>query len=957
MLSLFANPFAMIFGALLIASPIIIHLINRMKFKRVRWAAMEFLLKSQKRARRKMIIEQLILLLLRILLMLLVGLLLARFIGCDKGREGQTTLHVILLEDTLSTSDTIRADDGQTREVYQDAKTLVTDRIAGSAVQAGSPQFVTLLRMSDLDNPRAFGRLNTTSQEEMRGFLAPTKASLQHVDLVNGLRAAKKLFEADAVMRPVLHVVGDFRAADWGEQNRVQLTEAFEELKKAGVEVHLLDAVAPERSEQTKSPLSAENLAVTEVSPDAKIVAKYQPVEFTVKVKNFSNSEKKAVNVRVRVNGAERPEGMVVIPSIPPNGETVSKFVLTFDRTGSDDDVTAAMDKLTDPKQTIPPEERETLQLTVAGRFPVVSCHLEGEVGGIAADNVRYAAIEIRDRVPLLIVDNNTAAQRGTKEAESFFLQKLFTEPIKGYDVQIKSAAELETLNLQQYVGIFVCDVPRFSPAALKNLEAYAKGGGGVSFFMGPSVKADVIPEYNEKLYRDGKGIFPVPLDKGVGMDIPEDKRAALKFMRSLTYNKKLLTSKKTRSHPALEKLYTDNRGQAVSEDEYEKFFIFVVIDRYIRVNTQAMQGGATDLQTLVYLQNTSPMDVYTDRVNKLTDEFPIAEAKWEKYADTLKSYRQQLRQMAASTNELFNLGKVLEGLLDDPGNEALKRPSMVNFWAAAENALLKEKVERLRDEVSFGDPLYLAKNYGKGRVAAFMTSAGASWNDMEGFGKAYYPPMMINMLGYMASAGTDANPLLGQPWTFTFDKAAYDLKYRAAHFTEDVKANKVGVNSLGENLMAVVAPPKEALPEAKDGPKEQAKDKEADKPEEQYRLAFDRGREPGTYLFRFAERRAETGKPATDAPTKADYRMLAYNVDVAAEGNLLRANTDDVTQVARAPLHTATDDKLVDSLLARKRDLSENPWFYFVMLLALIAEQAMSVRLSFHTKTEAAAA
>ena len=88
MLSLFTNPFTMIAGALLISSPIIIHLINRMRFKRIRWAAMEFLLKSQKRSRRKLIIEQMILLFLRILLCLLVGLLLARFIGCDKSKEG-----------------------------------------------------------------------------------------------------------------------------------------------------------------------------------------------------------------------------------------------------------------------------------------------------------------------------------------------------------------------------------------------------------------------------------------------------------------------------------------------------------------------------------------------------------------------------------------------------------------------------------------------------------------------------------------------------------------------------------------------------------------------------------------------------------------------------------------------------------------------------------------------------
>src|SRR5690348_8764920 len=81
MFEFFLNPANMIVGGALISSPILIHLINRMRFKRVRWAAMEFLLKSQKRNRRRLIIEQLILLALRILLVLLAGILLARFLG------------------------------------------------------------------------------------------------------------------------------------------------------------------------------------------------------------------------------------------------------------------------------------------------------------------------------------------------------------------------------------------------------------------------------------------------------------------------------------------------------------------------------------------------------------------------------------------------------------------------------------------------------------------------------------------------------------------------------------------------------------------------------------------------------------------------------------------------------------------------------------------------------------
>src|SRR5256885_1015225 len=81
MIELFTNPGYLAAGVALISAPIIIHLINRMRFKRLRWAAMEFLLKAQKRSRRRLIIEQLLLLLLRCLLVALAALLVLRFTG------------------------------------------------------------------------------------------------------------------------------------------------------------------------------------------------------------------------------------------------------------------------------------------------------------------------------------------------------------------------------------------------------------------------------------------------------------------------------------------------------------------------------------------------------------------------------------------------------------------------------------------------------------------------------------------------------------------------------------------------------------------------------------------------------------------------------------------------------------------------------------------------------------
>src|SRR5437868_15409252 len=140
MFETFLNPGYVAAGAALVSLPIAIHLINRMRFKRVRWAAMEFLLKSQKRNRRRLIIEQLILLLLRIVLVLLVGLLLGRFLWDALAfTRPQNTLHVVVLDDTPSMGDAWRAD-GVAKNTFDVAKAAIVDEVVRGAAQARTPQ-------------------------------------------------------------------------------------------------------------------------------------------------------------------------------------------------------------------------------------------------------------------------------------------------------------------------------------------------------------------------------------------------------------------------------------------------------------------------------------------------------------------------------------------------------------------------------------------------------------------------------------------------------------------------------------------------------------------------------------------------------------------------------------------------------------------------------------------------
>jgi hypothetical protein len=73
----FANS-GLLWGLVLASVPIIIYILNRRRFKRITWAAMEFLLQAMKKNRRRLRIENLLLLIIRTAIVLLFVFALAR---------------------------------------------------------------------------------------------------------------------------------------------------------------------------------------------------------------------------------------------------------------------------------------------------------------------------------------------------------------------------------------------------------------------------------------------------------------------------------------------------------------------------------------------------------------------------------------------------------------------------------------------------------------------------------------------------------------------------------------------------------------------------------------------------------------------------------------------------------------------------------------------------------------
>src|SRR3954454_25120938 len=105
--AIFVSPWFAVAGGVLASIPIIIHILNRRRFKTVRWAAMEYLLQAMRKNRRKLKFEHWLLMAMRCLLIFLMGMALARPLGCENATVAalggqRTALHVFVIDNSYS---------------------------------------------------------------------------------------------------------------------------------------------------------------------------------------------------------------------------------------------------------------------------------------------------------------------------------------------------------------------------------------------------------------------------------------------------------------------------------------------------------------------------------------------------------------------------------------------------------------------------------------------------------------------------------------------------------------------------------------------------------------------------------------------------------------------------------------------------------------------------------------
>lgn len=436
----------------LLAVPIIIHLINLMRHRRVEWAAMEFLLESQKKNSTYVLLKQLLLLLMRMAavaaIVAIFGQLMWRTNLTILG--GSETHHIVLLDDTFSMSE------AGNETPFARAKNVIR-RLGQQAANEEGIQRFTLLRLSQTTPDLSAQLVNTEFGEVLERKIKPLRTSHLASGPNEALGRALELIKQSEGESNIIYLLSDFRTNQWETPEDVKKT--LKTLNEEQSKVVLVNCARDART----------NLAVTSLRPVSRTYAAGVPMFLEVEVTNFDESQTaEEVPLLIYEDGNVRPGEQ--IDRIPPGESKTRRFQVHFPTAG---------------------EHHITVKL---------------EPDAVDADNTRHLVLDFPLAIRTLLVDSDPAA------SDAKFLEAALNPggPVRtGYAPQIEPPSFLLSEELDKFGVIYLANVEHLDRKAVENLETYVKNGGGLGIFLNERANPAFI---NTELYREGKGFFPAPV-------------------------------------------------------------------------------------------------------------------------------------------------------------------------------------------------------------------------------------------------------------------------------------------------------------------------------------------------------------------------------------------------------------------------------------------------------------
>ncbi len=442
----------LLWGTLLGAIPLIIHLLNRRRFRRVEWAPMRYLKLTIQRNRRRIQIEQLLLFLLRIALPVLLFVSLARPLLNPTGLEnwlggGGRVSHVVLVDDSLSMG---YAADGLV--AFQRAR-----EVAGALIGATRPgDRATLVAASNPGVP-VFHEVEGTRREQLASDALALPATETHAAWPRVFEGVDGVLQSCTYPTRELTIITDLQKAGW-DAGVAPLTRQWAE---QGLRVRIVDVGSDETA----------NLVLESLTPlDRSILA-----------------------------GAES-RWEAVVRNASPRLFTGAKAILRVD------------DRPTElPLPEIAPAQAAKVPLTV--RFPNGGTHdlaLQLPDDALPGDNQRWAAVPVKDSLLIRLVDGEPSTEPFGSEVDYLAAPlSIGVGDAEAWRVEVVTEDDFLSSRLEPADVLVLANVAAPTVEQATRLAAQVRSGMGLMIYTGTKLDTGL---YNALLYRDGERLLPFPL-------------------------------------------------------------------------------------------------------------------------------------------------------------------------------------------------------------------------------------------------------------------------------------------------------------------------------------------------------------------------------------------------------------------------------------------------------------
>jgi GTP:adenosylcobinamide-phosphate guanylyltransferase len=436
--------------------PLVIHLLNRSRYRTVDWGAMHLLDKAFQANNKRIRIEQIILLLIRCCIPILLAMCLARpVLTAWRTLPGETPQSVVVLLDNSYSMEL-----ENTTETAFDSATDATCQILDS-LKRGSE--LSVINMGGAASPvfetpiYDVHRLTRQLQQRDGGFGAASVA--------DSFAAASTILSTAAHAQREVILVSDFQAADWpdGGNDLAERVEAgFADL-----------TIRPNLTFLRVETEPVENISLQSLSYSRAAIGVGQTLKLRANIKNHDARSYASLRLKLFVDGKQQSTSQV---SLNPYATSQVLFTHLFQQPGSH----------------------------------VVQVVLDHE-DGLAVDNHAAASISVLERIEVLLVDGAPSAK--PLEGETDFLAIALTPFSTGrtklsdlVHVNTVSPGQIDASQLATAQVVVLANVSRLADEELTRLQHYVAQGGSLLLF--PGDKTDVA-WHNEKMA--AAGLLPMP--------------------------------------------------------------------------------------------------------------------------------------------------------------------------------------------------------------------------------------------------------------------------------------------------------------------------------------------------------------------------------------------------------------------------------------------------------------